>query len=211
MSWFNKDKNDEENQLNNADTVKEVSKKKKLLTTWVFDRKWEDKISEKKFFSTIWIVLAWWLWLTAFLAYLANQLWYQPTIIELIIWFVVSILWIFIAVKSDNPIVSFIGYNLVVIPLWFELGPILDAYSPEVIQKAMWMTALIAIIMWLLWATHPDFFKKLGTVLFISLLVLIVLCLIQLFIPWLDFWWVPWYYKLIPWFVRNILKKKVSY
>jgi hypothetical protein len=33
MSWFNKDKNDEENQLNNADTVKEVSKKKKLLTT----------------------------------------------------------------------------------------------------------------------------------------------------------------------------------
>lgn len=204
MSWFNKDKNDEENQLNNVDTVKEVSKKKKLLTTWVFDRKWEDKISEKKFFSTIWIVLAWWLWLTAFLAYLANQLWYQPTIIELIIWFVVSILWIFIAVKSDNPIVSFIGYNLVVIPLWFELGPILDAYSPEVIQKAMWMTALIAIIMWLLWATHPDFFKKLGTVLFISLLVLIVLCIVQLFIPWLDFWWVDyvsaWIFTLYIWY-----------
>jgi hypothetical protein len=33
MSWFNKDKKDEENQLNNVDTVKEASKKKKLLTT----------------------------------------------------------------------------------------------------------------------------------------------------------------------------------
>jgi hypothetical protein len=33
MSWFNKDKKDEEKQVNNVDKVKEVTKKKKLLTT----------------------------------------------------------------------------------------------------------------------------------------------------------------------------------
>jgi hypothetical protein len=33
MSRFNKDKKDEEKQVNNVDKVKEVTKKKKLLTT----------------------------------------------------------------------------------------------------------------------------------------------------------------------------------
>ena len=99
MSWFNKSEKDEENQMNNVDNVREISKNKKLLSTWVFDRKWEDKISEQKFFGTIWIVLAWWLWLTALLAYYANQIWYQPTIIGLIIWFAICILWMFIAIN----------------------------------------------------------------------------------------------------------------
>jgi hypothetical protein len=34
MSWFNKEeKKDDENQVNNVDKVKEVTKKKKLLST----------------------------------------------------------------------------------------------------------------------------------------------------------------------------------
>jgi hypothetical protein len=33
MSWFNKEKKDDQNQPNNIDNVKEVTKKKKLLST----------------------------------------------------------------------------------------------------------------------------------------------------------------------------------
>lgn len=183
---------DEEQKSQSVEQEQEAPKKKKLLSTWVFYRKWEDEITQERFFGTIWLVLARWLWLTAFVAYYANSIWFYPNDLMLIVWLLISIWGIYLAIKSKNPILSFVGYNLIVLPFWFELGPILDVYSPEVIQKALWMTAWIAILMWLLWSVYPNIFKKLWMALFISLLCIVIVWIVQLFVPSLDLWFIDY-------------------
>lgn len=76
---------------------------------------------------------------------------------------------------SRNPIVSFIGYNLIVVPIGALLAVCIPSYNPADIIAAVVVTAMITGVMMLLGIMFREFFSKLGIVLFVSLLIGIVI------------------------------------
>lgn len=95
--------------------------------------------------------LSWWMWLLAYLV---------PTFAGIII-----------AARSTNPIISFIGYNLVVLPIGLMLAILLPMFPVEIVIKAMALTAIVTLTMLVLSVVKPEFFLGLGRTLFVALIV----------------------------------------
>lgn len=83
-----------------------------------------------------------------------------------------------IAYSSKNPAISFLGYNMIVLPLGAVLTVMVQQYDSDVVFHAFIMTALITAIMLVASTIWPEFFIKLGGVLFIGLIGIIVANLI---------------------------------
>lgn len=86
--------------------------------------------------------------------------------------------------RSDNALVSFLGYNMVVVPLGLVLSTSIAYYggvNAPVVQQAMLITACITAIMTAAAVTFPQFFSKLGRVLIISLLAIVIVGIVQAF------------------------------
>ena len=82
-----------------------------------------------------------------------------------------GIIGIVMAVKSDNPFISFIGYNLVVVPIGAVLSVALQEYSSIDIKSAFLATAGITGVMMIASTAFPKFFAGMGRTLFFSLLL----------------------------------------
>jgi FtsH-binding integral membrane protein len=80
---------------------------------------------------------------------------------------------VIVANKSDDPIVSFIGYNMLVIPFGVSIASTVQMYSSKIVFEAFVMTLLITIIMMLVSSLYPRVFLSLGRMLFVALLGLI--------------------------------------
>ena len=89
----------------------------------------------------------------------------------LLIYFVPTIAGIIIAARSTNPFISFLGYNLVVLPIGLMLAILLPMFPVEVVLKAMVLTAIVTLTMLVLSVTAPQFFLGLGRTLFVALIV----------------------------------------
>ena len=85
---------------------------------------------------------------------------------------------------SDNPVVSFIGYNFIVVPLGLVLTVLLNLFSlagyDKVIATAFGITTIVTIGMMMLSSAFPRFFLSLGKTLFITLLLTIVVEIIMM-------------------------------
>lgn len=103
------------------------------------------------------------------------------TVVFIIGYLVVCILGI-ILTMSNRPLISFIGYNLVVLPLGAVLSVCLPQYSVTHILEAIIITGIIFVVMTCLATAFPNIFSRLGRGLFISLIVLIVVQLISVFV-----------------------------
>lgn len=82
-----------------------------------------------------------------------------------------------IAAKSQNPLVSFLGYNLVVIPLGLIISVLVWAYGgvgSKVVSDAFLYTMLITTGMMACVMIAPGFFSRLGGALFGVLIGLVV-------------------------------------
>ncbi len=104
-------------------------------------------------------------------------------IVLIIGYFVSCFAGVAIAVKSDSALISFIGYNLVVVPVGLVLSISMYSYkqvSPELIPQAIGITAIIVAMMVALSVAFPNFFSKLGAVLFSTLLALIIVEVVTL-------------------------------
>lgn len=153
------------------------------VSTNVFDRYGADSLSERAFYLTLGIILVYGLGIGAYVANYAAQADLHFSIIQiLLIGLGIPILGIFI-LHARSAVTSFIGYNMIVIPLAFILGPLLNVYSPEVVAKTLRLTAIITIFMGIMGLGYPQLFAGLGKALFIALLGLIIARLFQLFIP----------------------------
>jgi len=82
---------------------------------------------------------------------------------------------------SEKPLISFLGYNFVVLPLGALLSVCLPTHNTLHVFQAIVITAIIFIIMTSLATAFPNIFAKLGRGLFISLLVLVAVELICVF------------------------------
>ena len=103
-------------------------------------------------------------------------------IIFLIGYFVSCIIGIILSTTSTNPIVSFIGYNLVVLPIGLVLSTCLYEYNLETISSAIMLTGIVVAIMIVISSIKPDIFRGMGLTLFISLTIGIIVEIISYFL-----------------------------
>jgi FtsH-binding integral membrane protein len=89
-----------------------------------------------------------------------------------------AFLGVYLYTSSDNPIISFIGYNFVVVPLGLVVTMAVGASSADVVLRAVQLTAVITCIMMFLGTAFPSFFRAIGPALFWALIVTIVVELI---------------------------------
>lgn len=79
--------------------------------------------------------------------------------------------------KSHNPVMSFIGYNLVVVPVGLVISMAVQEYggiSSQTVIMAFLITMCITAAMTFLGIAKPEFCSKLGGLLFAGLLGLII-------------------------------------
>jgi FtsH-binding integral membrane protein len=84
---------------------------------------------------------------------------------------------------SRSWLVSFIGYNLVLIPFGILLGPSLQKYDADVVRNACLLTAGITLVMGLAGTIFPGVFSRLGSALFLSLSCLVLVRIAGIFVP----------------------------
>jgi FtsH-binding integral membrane protein len=88
---------------------------------------------------------------------------------------------IFLFNKSDNPLISFIGYNFVVVPFGFVIHIIVAQFDPNLVINAMAVTGIVTAIMMILGTVYPAFFEKLAPALFIALIAVIIVEVLGMF------------------------------
>ena len=97
-------------------------------------------------------------------------------------YFASCFLGIYLFQSSTNPLVSFIGYNFVVVPFGLIINMVVSQYDPALVTEAIRITGLVTIAMMCLGTLFPAFFQKISGVLTIALLLVIVVELIEIFI-----------------------------
>lgn len=83
---------------------------------------------------------------------------------------------------SHKPLISFLGYNLVVLPLGAVLSVALSGYDTRIIFQACGLTGSVTVIMLCLSALFPNFFLRIGRVLFFSLFAVLLVGMFGIFL-----------------------------
>lgn len=95
---------------------------------------------------------------------------------------------VIIALKNDEPLVSFLGYNMLVIPFGLILSIVVQQYSPTVIFEAFLLTAIIMMVMIIAATIKPEWFEGMGPILFTALIGLVIAEVICLFLGIFPLW-----------------------
>ena len=108
----------------------------------------------------------------------------------LIGYFVLAISGILLYICSDNPALSFLGYNMLALPIGVVLSIVLkDIYIGSIIN-AFLITTLITIIMIFTATIEPEIFESMGKTLLICLTGVIIIEFVMLFIGIITpKWW----------------------
>ena len=97
-----------------------------------------------------------------------------PILIAYVVLAIVGVL----LTRSKSWVVSFIGYNLLVIPLGFVISLYVSGYDPLLLATVFFETAAVTLLMMLLSMIFPRLFLSIGRALLISLLIVIVVELV---------------------------------
>ena len=89
---------------------------------------------------------------------------------------------IYLFKKSNSPVVSFVGYNFVVVPFGLIINLVVSQYNPDIVLEAIRVTGLVTFVMMLLGSMYPAFFNKIIGGLTVALISVIVVELIMVFI-----------------------------
>ena len=114
--------------------------------------------------------------------YFTDSIMSIPPVQLIIGYFVVCIVGILMSAKSDSPLISFIGYLMVVVPCGAILAIVVDSVSVDVVIHAVITTSGLTVVMIIAGALWPSFFESLGQVLFICLCSIVIIELIMYFI-----------------------------
>ena len=129
-------------------------------------------------------------------ATLGDSMSHVNPIALLIGYFVSCLIGIFMSHKSNNPIISFIGYNLVVVPCGLIVSLVVSAYvragAGDIVLQAFIYTAIITACMIGLSIAIPEFFSKIGGLLLGALVGLILAELINIFFIHKDQSYIAW-------------------
>ena len=84
--------------------------------------------------------------------------------------------------KSDSAIISFIGYNFIVVPFGLIINLVVHQYDPDLVLSAIRVTGLVTGVMMILGTLFPKFFEKIAGALTIALIAVIIIEVIEVFI-----------------------------
>ena len=90
-----------------------------------------------------------------------------------------------ISTKSHNPVVSFIGYNMVVVPMGLVISTIVELYGgvqSEIVEEAFLITLCVTFAMTFFAVAKPELCEKMGGVLLPCLLGLVVAEIIMMIV-----------------------------
>lgn len=94
--------------------------------------------------------------------------------------------------KSEEPAVSFIGYNFVVVPFGLIVNLVVSRYQPALVIQAIQVTAGVTVLMMISGALFPQFFQAIHLGLVVSLLGVLVIELFQIFVLGIHSTWIDW-------------------
>jgi FtsH-binding integral membrane protein len=155
-----------------------------MMKSDVFERSGEDTMTRGAFYLAIGIVLAWGFAATYIVSSMTAT--WQPSIgMFLLVGLAIPILGILLSTSSE-PLVSFAGFNLVVIPSAAILGPALQQYEVAhtgIVAECAMLTGAVACVMAMTGLLFPNFYRSIGGMLFGALLTLLVVLIISLFVP----------------------------
>ncbi len=140
----------------------------------------EDQIISDRAYNAVMLgVLVWGLLINVLLCYTVGDMYrYIQPIPFLILYAVCAIVGILIAGKSHNPLVSFLGYNLVVVPFGLVISTMVAAYGgtdSRLVADAFMYTLFISLGMAGAALAFPNLFAKLGGAL-LGILIGLVIC-----------------------------------
>ncbi len=115
----------------------------------------------------------------------------------LIGYFVPCIFGIFLFKGSNNPLISFIGYNFVVVPFGLVINLAVSRYDSDVVSEAILITGSVTLGMMCLGSMFPVFFKKIRNALTIALLLVIIVELVCLLVFKIHHGIIDWIVVLI--------------
>jgi FtsH-binding integral membrane protein len=98
-----------------------------------------------------------------------------------IAYFALTFLGVILFRKSTNPFVSFLGYNLVVVPFGTVINLVVTRYDSAIVVEAVQITALVTLTMMILGTLFPRFFVRIAFALGIALLVTFLIQLANIF------------------------------
>ncbi len=83
---------------------------------------------------------------------------------------------------SSNPVLSFIGYNFIVVPMGLIISPFVNAVDPNLVREAIVLTGGLTGCMMVVSTLFPSFFLSIGRTLMIVLLMAIVGELVSVYV-----------------------------
>ena len=94
---------------------------------------------------------------------------------------------VFLFNKSDKPAISFLGYNLVVLPFGLVITLVISRYAEDpkyagLVLEAIRTTGFVTLVMMMLGSIFPRFFQKIIGALTVALIAVIVVELIGRFV-----------------------------
>ncbi len=94
--------------------------------------------------------------------------------------------------KSEVPLISFIGYNFVVVPFGLIINMVVHRYNPDLVLNAIMVTGLVTLVMMVLGSLFPKFFEKIVGALTIALIAVIIVEMIAAFIFHVQYGIIDW-------------------
>jgi FtsH-binding integral membrane protein len=156
------------------------------------------QVSDRVYNAIIGAVLLWGFVINALMCTYLKDIFLQWNIIAVIIgYFICCFIGVTMVHKSNSAAVSFIGYNFIVLPIGVVLSIALTQYDPNLIQRAVVITAGVTAIMIILGTAYPRFFLSLGRTLFIALISVFIIELIMIFVFHTDSTAIDWIVVII--------------
>ncbi len=156
------------------------------------------ELSNKQYNILIGLILLWGFAVNAIMCTFFPHVfatWNPATV--LIGYFVAAIAGICMSKFSNNPILSFLGYNLTVLPIGVVLSILPQNYSMSTIAETFILTTLITLLMIVVSSIKPEVFKSIGGTLFICLSGTIIIELIMMIAGFGTPRWWDWLIALL--------------
>lgn len=100
--------------------------------------------------------------------------------VTILIYLALVISGIIVVHVAKNPVLSFLGYNLMVVGFGITLAMVVEHYAPAVVTEAFLVTTVVTALMLLLGTLWQDMFKKIGRILCVALIGVIITEVIML-------------------------------
>lgn len=127
-------------------------------------------LSKRKYNLIIGLVLLYGLILNIFMVNFCQPLVVGINPIVFIVSYIVSCSVGVILTKSSSALVSFIGYNFIVVPIGVVLTICLPNYDPQLIMMSIIATSIVVFLFIVLSILYPKFFMRLGVILISALI-----------------------------------------